>query len=94
MILGLAGGWMAVELLEDLFRGPEMHVPLRRHLYGLPGSRIATRARDPNFREKTAEPSELNPVTLTESLGDLVQDRVQGRFYDMRREMRMGLTKF
>ena len=85
---------MAVELLEDLFRGPEMHVPLWKHLDGLSGSRIATRAGDPNFREETAEPSKLNPVTLTKGLGDLVQDRVQGRLYDMRSELWIGLTKF
>ena len=85
---------MAVELLEDLFRGPEMHVPLWKHLDGLAGSWIATRAGDPDFRKETAEPSKRNPVTLTEGLGDFIQDRIQGRFYDMCREMRMGLTKF
>lgn len=85
---------MAVELLEDLFRGPEMHVPFWRHLDGLSGSRIATCARDTNFREETAEPAELNPVTSTEGLGDLIQDRVQGRLYNMRRELWIGLTKF
>ena len=84
---------MAVELLEDLFRGPEMHVPFWRHLDGLSGSRIATRPGHPDLAGETAEPAQLHPMILAQGLGDLVQDRVERCLHGKGGQVRMGLAK-
>ena len=70
-----------------------MHVPLGRHVYGLSGSWIATRPRDPDFARETAEPPQLHPMILAQGLGDLVQDRVERRLHGMGGQIRMGLAK-
>ena len=49
-----AGGCGAVEPLEELPGGPEMHVPLGSHLHGLPSSWIAAQAGDPDPAEEAA----------------------------------------
>lgn len=90
---GSAKGCGAVEPFQELPRGPEVHVPLGRHVHGLSGSRIAARPGDPDLARKTAEPAQLHPMTLAEGLGDLVQDRVERRLHGMEGQMRMGLAK-
>lgn len=81
---GSAGGCGAVESLEELPRGPEMHVPLGRHVHGFSGSRIAARPGDPDLAGETPEPAQLHPMILAQGLGDLVQDRVERRLHGMR----------
>ncbi len=70
-----------------------MHVPLWRHLHGLPGSRIAAQPGDPDLAGETAEPAQLHPVTSAQGLGNLVKDGVESRFHGIGGQMRMRLTK-
>lgn len=70
-----------------------MHVPLWRHLHGLPGSWIAAQPGDPDLAGETAKPPQLHPVALAQGLGDLVQDGVERCFHCMGGQMRMRLAK-
>ena len=90
---GSAGSCGAVEPLQELPRGPEMHVPLGRHVYGLSGFRIATRPGDPDLAGETSEPAQLHPVTLAQGLGDPAKNRVERRLHGMGGQIRMGLAK-
>ena len=70
-----------------------MHVPLGCYLHRLARSRIATHTSDPDLAEEAPEPAQLHPVPLAQSLGDLVQDRVQSFFRGKRGQMRIFLSK-
>lgn len=62
-------------------------------VYGVTRPGIAAYPGTSDFAGEIAELPQLDPVALRQTIGDLVQDRVQSRFHHVPGQMRMGLKK-
>lgn len=91
---GSAGGCRAVEPLQKMFRGSEPQDLLARYLHGFAGSGVPAHPGIPDLAGETAKAPELGPVALGETVGDLVQDRVNSGFHHRSGQMQVALSKF
>ena len=80
----------AIDPFQELARCPEPEDLLCRDRHRHTVFRVSADARVPGSGEEASKSPELHPVTTPQCLLDFLQDRINGSFDCLRREMRAG----